>query len=313
MVLAALPEERPNEGPRSSIRVDRRRFAFLIALCFLLHTIPLVLLAYLGGPADLAPDEQAIPVEMIAEPPPPKQPDQPPPKSEQEAKKIPFDETPATDAPRAANEEKVKKDATDDASHAPKPTPDSESTAKKPISEPAQSAEKPVEAKAAEASAPKLKEDRPDAEPVNAAEIKRPETPDQTKAQQAAPQPEKREAPAPPPMPTIAALPDYSFAPASQNSPIAGGKAASTYLTIVYGMLASHMHMPPIPAGRKHSRGEISFDVDFAGALIRARVTKSTGVPELDAAAVAAIRAAAPFPLPPTGNGISLRLNFSGD
>jgi protein TonB len=313
MVLAALPEERPIEGPRSSIRVDRRRFTFLIALCFLLHAVPLLLLAYLGGGQDLAPDEQAIPVEMIDEPPPPKQPDPPPPRNEKQAEKTQFDEKPATDAPRAANEEKVKKDATDDASHAPKPTPDSESTDKKPASEPARSAEKPVDAKAAEASAPKPEEDRPDAEAVNAAEIQRPETPDQTKAQQAAPQPAIQPTPAPPPMPAMAALPDYSFAPASQNTPIAGGKAASTYLTIVYGMLASHMHMPVLPPGRKHSSGEVSFDVDFAGALIRARVTRSTGVPELDAAAVAAIRAAAPFPLPPTGNGISLRLNFSGD
>jgi protein TonB len=114
-------------------------------------------------------------------------------------------------------------------------------------------------------------------------------------------------------MATFSPLPDYSFAPMSKNTPIAGGKAASTYLSIVYGMLASHMHMPAIPPGHPHGRGEISFDIDFAGALIRARVTKSTGIPALDAAAVAAIRAAAPYPFPPTGNGLSLRLNFSGD
>ena len=315
MALAALPEERPIEGPEPSNWAARGRFTLIVALCFLLHALPLLLLYYLGDAQDLGPDEQAIPVEMIAEPPPPPpQPEPPPPKNEKQAEKIPFDEKPATDAPRAANDEKVKRDATDDASHAPKPTPDTESTEKKPPSEAADSKEKPLDAKAApEASAPKLKEDRPDAEPVNAAETQRPDAPEQTKAQQAAPQPAKQPTPAQPSMATFSPLPDYSFAPMSKNTPIAGGKAASTYLSIVYGMLASHMRFPAVPPGHPHGRGEISFDIDFAGALIRARVTKSTGIPALDAAAVAAIRAAAPFPFPPTGNGLSLRVNFSGD
>jgi protein TonB len=287
----------------------------LIALCFLLHAAPLALLYYLGGSPELGPDEQAIPVEMIAEPPPPPpEPPPPPPKSEQQAEKIPFDEKPATDAPRAANEEKVKRDdAKDEKSQAPQPVPDSESIDKKPKSEPAQSAEKASEAKAVEASAPKLKEDRPDGEPTNAAETQRPDAPEQTQAQQAAPQPQKQPTPAQNPLSAFAAMPEYRFATASKNTPIAGGKAPTTYLTIVYGMLAAKMHMPAIPSGRAHQQGEIAFDIDFAGALIRARVTKSTGIPELDAAAVAAIRAASPYPLPPTGNGVSLRLNFSGD
>jgi protein TonB len=315
MVLAALPDERPIEGPRSSIRAARGRFALLIALCFLLHAIPIVILGSMGGPGDLAPDEQAIPVEMISEPPPPPPaPEPPPPKSEEQAEKKPWDEKPATDAPRKANEEKVKRDdAVDEKSHAPKPAPDSESTEEKPASAPSESAEKSMDAKAAEASAPKLKDDRPDGEAINAAEVERPNAPEQTKAQQAAPQPEKQQPPAPPPMSPFAAMPEYSFATAAKNTPIAGGNAATTYLTTVYGMLFAKMHMPPIRPGRPHTQGEIAFDIDFAGALIRARVTKSTGIPEVDAAALAAIRAAAPYPLPPTGNGLSLRLNFNGD
>jgi protein TonB len=315
MVLAALPDERPIEGPRSSIRAARGRFAFLIALCFLLHAIPIAILGSMGGSGDLSPDEQAIPVEMIAEPPPPPPaPEQPPPKSEEQAEKKPWDEKPATDAPRKANEEKVKRDdATDEASHAPKLTPDSESTTKKPASAPSESAEKNVDAKAADASAPKLKEDRPDGEAVNAAEVEHPDAPEQTKAQQAAPQPSKQQTAVQDPMSAFTAMPEYSFATASKNTPIAGGKAATTYLTTVYGMLFAKMHMPPIRPGRAHTQGEIAFDIDFAGALIRARVIKSTGIPEVDAAALAAIRAAAPYPLPPTGNGLSLRLNFNGD
>jgi protein TonB len=108
----------------------------------------------------------------------------------------------------------------------------------------------------------------------------------------------------------FAAMPDYSFAPASKRAPVAGGKAASTYLSILYGMVLARIHLPDALAGRAQTMGEITFTVDLAGGLVREHVVKSSGSPELDAAAMAAIRAASPFPPPPTGTGLSLNLHY---
>jgi TonB family protein len=313
MILAAPPDERLIEGSQPLILADRRRSTLILALCFLLHAIPIAFLIHQGVPDNLAPAEQEIPVEVIVEPPPPKEPEPAPPKNEQKAEQTPFDEKPATDAPRAPNEEKVERDSKDKESHAPEANPEPKPAEMKPLIEPARTAEKKSDYENAEPSAPKLKDDRPDGEPINAADSQRPDMPEQTKAEQAAPKPVKQQTAAQQPTTAFAATPDYSFAPASKYSPVTGGNAAATYLSILYGMVGSHMHRPDIAPRHAHTMGEIAFDVDFGGSLIRARVLKSSGIPELDAAALAAIRAAAPFPLPPTGNGLSLRLHYKGD
>jgi protein TonB len=111
-------------------------------------------------------------------------------------------------------------------------------------------------------------------------------------------------------MSAFAALPDYSFAPVSRKTPIATGKAASTYLSIVYGIVISRIRYPEGAAGHGRTMGEIVFGVDVSGRLVGQRVVKSSGSPELDLAALAAIRAASPFPPPPTGTGISLTLRY---
>ena len=313
MILAAPPDERLIEGPQPPILADKRRATLVLALCFLLHAIPIAFLIHQGVPDDLAPAEQEIPVEVIVEPPPPKEPAPPPPKSEKQAEQTPFDEKPATDAPRAPNEEKVERDSKDKESHAPEAKPDPKPAEPKPASQQARTSEQTSDYKNVEASAPKLKDDRPDGEPINAAETQRPDMPEQTKAEQAAPQPVKQQTAASEPATAFAATPDYSFAPASRYAPVTGGNAATTYLSIVYGMVTSHMHKPNVAPGRAHTMGEIAFDVDFGGSLIGARVLKSSGSRELDTAALAAIRASAPFPMPPTGNGLSLRLHFQGE
>jgi TonB family protein len=73
------------------------------------------------------------------------------------------------------------------------------------------------------------------------------------------------------------------------------------------------MDLKKVAAGRPHKTGEIVFAVDFGGALVGAKILKSTGLRDVDAAALAAIRAASPYPLPPTGAGITLSLRFSGN
>ncbi len=290
MILAAPPEERLFEGPQPSRFAARSRATFVLLICFLLHAIPISLAIYLDRPDGLAPGEQEIPIEMVVEPPPPKEPEPAPPKSEEKAPQATLDEKFANDAPRAANDEKPLKDAHDDVSHAPK-------------------AEQGADAvKPAEASSPKPTDHR--ADPVEAAEAQQPDAQEQAKAEPSAPKPETQQQSSQNPLAAFAATPDYSFAPASRNAPVAGGKAASTYLSILYGMVFSHIRQPNGAVARPQTMGEISFNVDLAGRLLQARIVKSCGSPEIDAAAIAAIRAAAPYPPPPTGTGLSLNLHY---
>lgn len=287
----------------------RRRFVVLILFCFFLHALGIALAVRFGGWAPPAPEEQEIPIEIVNEQPPdPPQP--PPPQSKQQpSQKAELDEKEATDSPRAKNEEKPQKDAHDKESHTPKAEPTPAPAEMKPAQETAAS-EKTTEAKAAEESAPLQKDDHADGEPLKAADQPKPD-PAQTKAETAAPKPENQPAAKPPATANVNA--DYAFAAASNYMPNTFGNAASSYLSIVYDMVHSHMHLQKVAAGRRHTMGEIEFYVDYGGGLVGAKVIRSTGLPELDAAAMAAIRAAAPFPLPPTGSGIGLRMKYSGN
>ncbi len=310
MTFAATPDERLLERPKASPLAAKGRFALVLVICFLLHAIPISLFFHFNRSDDLAPGEQAITVEVIVEPPPPKEPEPPAPKNEQQPKQAALDEKMATDAPRPTNDEKIMKDAPDEASHSPKPAPDVAPAELKPASGAAAAAEKPIDAKPAEAAAPPSMDHRADGDPVDAAELQPPDTPEQAKTEQAAPQPATQQKTTQDAFAAFAPMPDYSFAPASRHAPVATGKAASTYLSTVYGMVLARMHLPEAAAGRAQTMGRITFNVDLAGYLLRERVVKSSGSPELDSAALAAIRAAGPFPPPPTGTEISLILNY---
>jgi protein TonB len=286
------------------------RFAFVLLICFLIHAIPIWLFVYLDRSDDLAPGEQEIPVEIIVEPPPPKAPEPAAPKNDQQAKQATLNEKMATDAPRAPNDEKVMRDSRDEASHAPKAAPDTVPARTKPANGTARNSENTTSSKPAEASAPQLMDHRADGDPAKAAELQRPDTQEQTKAEQAAPEPETQQKASQDPWASFTSMPDYSFAPASRHAPTTIGKAASTYLSILYGMVMARIHLSEVAAGRAQTIGKITFSVDFSGRLIQERVVKSSGSPELDSAAMAAIRAAAPFPPSPTGTGLSLNFHY---
>ncbi|MCW2275183.1 TonB family protein [Rhodoblastus acidophilus] len=296
MTFSASPGERLFERPRPPGPAARGRFAFILVICFLLHATPIWVFINFDRSQELAPGEQEIPVEVVVEPPPKEpEPEPPPPQKEK-----PLDETIATDAPRPANEEKVeRRDAQDDASHSPK-TNSVEPAARPPADA---AASKPEASPAAEPM-----DQDPNGEPIVAKPSPAPQ--EQQKAPQPTPKPDTQKKPAQDPMSAFAALPDYSFAPVSKKTPIATGKAASTYLSIIYGMVMSRIRYPEGAAGHGQNIGEIVFGVDGVGHLVGQRVIKSSGSPELDLAALAAIRAAAPYPPPPTGRGITLNLHY---
>ena len=106
-------------------------------------------------------------------------------------------------------------------------------------------------------------------------------------------------------------LPDYEFGAAARKAPVAGGAAKATYLTILFGMVMPHMKIPP--GAKPIQGGMVSFGLDETGRLTFAGTKISSGSPELDRAAIAAIRAAAPFPAPPTGRSIGLTFTYGAD
>jgi TonB family protein len=296
--LAASTEQRLLDRPPRAPASDRRRVGLIVLACLLAHAAVLSLFVRFDRPARLAPTEEDSAVEVIVEP-PAKAPDPAPaPEAkdrEKPTKQAVLDEKEATDAPRAS-EEKSEKDVRAEAPHA------AQAAAK---AEQPDAARKPVnreQASAAEPSAPQPKNDQADGDP-------RPEAPEKTKAQKDPPQPEKPPEPASPSF----ASPSDALAAALRYAPVGGGNAEATYLSTVYGLVAPRLNLQKVIAGRPHTSGEIIFSIDYGGAFAGAKVTKSTGLRDVDAAALAALRAAAPFPLPPTGGGVSLSFKFGGE
>src|SRR6202020_3354342 len=116
----------------------------------------------------------------------------------------------------------------------------------------------------------------------------------------AAPRARPRRAPVGEPLPTIEDLPQYKFARSVEKSPVAGGDAESRYLTIIYGMIKTHLHEGAglrLHLANKH--GIVDFYVDEGGNLIGRKLVATSGSPNLDIAVMTAITEAAPYPAPP--------------
>jgi TonB family protein len=292
-----------------------RALAFLGALLIHAGILSFLLLEHELEPA-IAPVAQEIPVEIVAESPPTK-PDDPAPKPEPASTARPVDLEPAYDAPRAANNEKIVREAPDDATKAPGPPTTAKAPSLNPAPAEAAGPTRESELHAAENSA------EPDRDKA-ADEEKRPldadrEAPAQEQAR-AEPnaQPEKLPTFIGEPFPTWSAgaqfstseyLPEIELGSAAGSTSVAGGKAKSTYLSILYGMIMSHVRAPP--AAHVRSVGKIVFTVDGTGKLVERAIARSSGSRDLDSAALAAVGEAAPFPPPPLG--MSARLTFTYD
>lgn len=101
---------------------------------------------------------------------------------------------------------------------------------------------------------------------------------------------------------------------APENSPVPPAPRPSSAETSWEARLLAHLEkFRRYPAGAKARREQgvayIRFRMDREGQLISAQLSRSSGSPRLDKAALATIRRAAPFPKPPTdypGNRIEL-------
>lgn len=300
--------------PRFSGGVTPRpRFLAFILLCLLLHLAILGFLLWEDNKTEFAPPEEST-VEVIAEPPPPPP---PPPEEEkkeeeqkQEEKKPPPPpppppklEEPATDAPKLESKAKSDIDSPEEQKEAktPRKEPPTEKVVPKDEKpEGLKDAQDDDDGKDKAKPAPmKEEEDKPDAEVIERAEKKPSETQDAPDAKAA----KKGQGMTIADMvAAMAPLPDYKLAAPPKTSPVGGGQAKTTYLSILYGLIMPHMKIPArVRDIQMSSKGVVAFYIDENGNLTHQAIYKTSGLPDLDAAALAAVRAAAPFPAPPRG------------
>jgi protein TonB len=329
---------------------QRSRFLAILGICLLFHVGILALLIILD--AIFVPHEtqlREMPVEVITEqpqqpppPPPPPAPEQQPkqeqPKEKPSEEKKPEEkkpeqrkseqkkpepqqqqqqpyEEPATDAPRAQNKEKVERAAPDKETKAARKGPATNQTARKPSPEKKPS---PVQQAAPEVSKepPTLKQadDKPDAEVIERADINR-EKPEQKETQSDTKGETRQGAKSiadeltdPDPAPA------YLFSGAAKAAPVSGGTANTTYLSILWGLIMPGMHLPEsVKDEHIHREGILVFNVDIKGNLTRIGVRQSSGLQELDAAALDGVRRASPFPPPPRGLTYSINFSYSSN
>jgi protein TonB len=310
--LRIEPAERlERKGARSSLTGVNRWIALGAALFLHLAVFAPIWLQFEWRP-NAAPPSEEIPVEIVVEQ--PKPPPQPQPSSEPALPKPPIDLSPAYDAPRAATDDKTPHDGADAHKNAEKKAaPDQAQAGGKAASS---DAAKPVEptsdhqAEAKDDDGPQKASDdalalaeppsmaavAPDSQAKVATMIGQP-LPTWSKSKQFS---------------TFEPLPDVDFGVAAA-SPVGGGAAPTTYLTIVYGLIMKHLRTTEeVRIGAERVVGAISFIVDGHGEVLQRSVTQPSGVNALDAAALQAVREAAPYPAPPMGLPIGMKFTYGG-
>jgi TonB family protein len=312
--LSAQPAERLDGPPLSSLTGVNRWVALGAALLLHVAIFTPIWLQFDWAPRPAPPSEE-IPVEIVVEQPkPPPAPPQPQPSPEAAPPKPPIDLEPAHDAPRAATEDKTPHDGLEPHKNAEtKAAPAAPQTGDKAASSDAAKPAEPTsdhQAEAKDDNGPQKASDDPLAlaEPPSMTALA-PEA--QVKVATMIGQP----------LPTWSTgkqfstfdpLPDVQFGDAAA-SPVGGGHAQTTYLTIVYGLIMKHLRMTDsVRAAAEPVVGAITFAIDGHGEILRRSVTQRSGVDELDAAALEAVREAAPYPTPPMGLPVGLKFTYGG-
>jgi periplasmic protein TonB len=324
--LAAVALERMFE-PRLGGVTPRPRFLAFFLIGLLLHLALLAFLLWEDRHTDFQPPPEEIPVEVITEPPPPPEekkeeppPPEPPPPEKQEQQKPPppppappIEEKPATDAPKAESKEKSEQNAPEEAKEATTKRNEPEKIAPKDDKpQGLKDAQDDAEGdKTPEPAPEKEVQDKPDAEIIERAE-KAPTPTEKPETKDAKPAKKGDSMSIADQVAALAPLPSFKLAAPPKPSPVGGGQAKTTYLTILYGLIMPHMRIPQrVRELEMPSKGVVAFYIDEMGHLTHQAIYKSSGLPDLDAAALAAVRAAAPFPAPPRGLPHSMLFTYA--
>lgn len=338
-VLVSAPETISEQDPEVPFTADSSerlsapktdeaptRFLLILAVCLILHA---ALLAFLLFEDFFFAAEEArvdeIPVEIIAELPPEQKPlaeakPLPPPpdlvtppvvKEKPPPEKVQLEDVEkAFDAPMSGNASETQKAEAAKETQAPRQGP----TPKLALQQPPQDkpeqekASAPSEAKPAEPASPpepqKLAEDLPDAEALDKAQPEPPAKPKEKKNPQPSKDPpaQGKKATAAQQLAALAPAPDYSIGRKAKAAPIGGGTEKASYESLLMGLITRQLKVPAEARARQlvHA-GRIGLFVDELGNLTHQALYRASGDPVLDAAWIAAVRRAAPFPAPPRG------------
>jgi protein TonB len=304
--IVADPKDRFLKPIDPLLRYARRRFISLVIAVCLLHATLLAVLLLRDHPPAEAPQNE-IPIEVVVLPPPPPEPkvEQPKPKPPPQPKEKAHYEEPATSAPPPPNDEKLAHPQSDQATLSPVHGNPMPNAAMKPVPDPAKPSQNAAPEPAERTAAPDEPDDKPDAEALSkAAPMKDPkptqkEKPAKEKEPVAA---HEREALARE-FASLSQAPNFSIAAQAKPSRVTGGQChANPYLCTLFGLIMRQQRYPE-SARVQHLEGTVAvaFWVDERGDLVHQALYKTSGHPELDAEAVAAVRRAAPFPPPPPG------------
>jgi protein TonB len=297
-----VADERLRLLPRvPALTIPARVRGAALAAILLVHAALIAFIVHRDSAERLqASPEQEIPIEVVAEvpPDPPKPPPQPQPEQEPEEKY----EKPAYSAPRApnetaANDKGVQRET--DAPQAQSKAQDGSPVAANNAAPAPQVTSAALRGMAQE----RIADDK--AEPLDLASS----TPDPNAGQAAAAAMAQQTSTADL-MRQLSGQPmlsSFSFAAKTTLAPLTGGNEDNRFMSNVFAKILSKKAYPKSAAAR-HASGTVmvSFIIDGEGGLVYQTISHSSGEPDLDAEALAAVKAAAPYPPPPPGAPRSL-------
>ena len=315
----------------------REPFLLLLTACFLAHALILAFLLFEDfflAPGPTVTEE--IAVEIVAElppeaksepninsiPPPPDLVTPPVVKPAPPPEKVQLDDVKvAYDAPASGNASQTQKSEISEETQAPlKAPPPKLAVPLPPQNMPEQQkAATPSKERPAEASSPSepltIADDQPDAEALDRVQ---PEPPVPRPKEKKAPQPSKdaaaegKKATVAQQLAALAPAPNFSFGAKAKAAQIGGGTEKASYESLLMGLISRQLKLPAESrANHLALVGRIGLFVDELGNLTHQALYRASGDPSLDAAWLAAVRRAAPFPAPPRGLPHGFLLQFS--
>jgi protein TonB len=299
-----VADERLRLLPRAAAArsISRPELAAALAIILFVHAALIAFVLYRDGwdRFEIQP-EQEIPVEVVAEVPP--DPPKPPPQPQPEQKAEENYDKPAYSAPRAATEVAAEQTGVQDKTEAPQAQSKAQEGAPTPANNSAPAPQVTTSAMRGTAEE-KIADDK--AEPFEAASPSPDPMPGQATASARAENTGTADL-----MRQLSSaqptLSSFSFAASTRLAPLTGGTEDNRFMSNVFAKILSKKRYPKSAAAR-HASGTVmvSFIIDGEGGLIYQTVSHSSGEPDLDAEAIAAVKAAAPYPAPPPGAPRSL-------
>ncbi|MDB5597479.1 MAG: energy transducer TonB [Hyphomicrobiales bacterium] len=108
----------------------------------------------------------------------------------------------------------------------------------------------------------------------------------------------------------MAPLPDFDFKAPAKRTQDTRGSADPGYLSTLYGRIMKEMRVPKTPPSSRRIHGRVVFGVLSSGRIIQEAIAIRSGVPELDAMALAAVRKGEPYARPPNGGPVYIVFDY---